>query len=169
MGIKRTSPEEAEIIRQHWPTMTSGEISRLYGLDKKRVEKYAQRQGLKHDEATVRRIHKAAGERLSALRRMTSHEENSRRMKRLWRQEYRRMMEGEPQKTRIHLARTTKKAHLAINNLVRKYDYYRDELDPYTLRYDRQTDRRVNRRRRIENEKYYTEKYHIKFKSYDED
>lgn len=68
--------------------------------------------------------------------------------------EYYRKWEGKPQKTKLRLAETSYKVYKAKWNLIKRHGYI-ETTDAYTLMHDKDTQRM--------NEKYYTEKYGLKF------
>lgn len=169
---KPVTEEERDIVRQHWATMSTTEIEHIFGMSRKRSQYIAARLHLHKDASTMRRLLKANAVKatVSIKAKMSDasyREAMGEQKRRLYRSEYRRVMEGKPQRTRLRLAKTTRRASHAISQLVCNRGYIRDGQDPYCLRYDERTQRPPKDTRC--NEAYYTSKYHIIFKSYEDD
>lgn len=156
MAYERTrrNPQHVEIVKKYYPTMTGSEIEAKFGIRKKRAEKIAHELGIKHTPETQERIRQKIQDNITNNRHKIDFKELGHKRSVRYKMEYYRKWEGKPQKTKLRLAETSYKVYKAKWHLITRYGYI-ETTDAYTLMYDRNTHRM--------NEKYYTEKYGLKF------
>ena len=153
--LSRRNPQHVEIVEKYYPTMTGSEIEAKFGILKGRAEKIAHELGIEHTPKTMERIRKKMEVVRREARANIDYKAAGRRHSVCYKMEYYRKWENKPQKTRLRLAETSSKVYKAKWHLVTRYGYI-ETTDAYTLMYDKDTRRRMN-------EKYYTEKYGLKF------
>ena len=134
--------------------MTGSEIEAKFSIRKKRAEEIAHELGIKHTTETQARIKQKFRDNLANNIHKIDYRELGRKTSIRYKMEYYRKWEGKPQKTKLRLAETSYKVYKAKWNLVTRYGYI-ETTDAYTLMHDKDTQRM--------NEKYYTEKYGLKF------
>lgn len=150
----RRNPWHVELVKKYYPTMTGSEIETRFGILKGRAEKIANELGIKHTPETMERIRKKMDVVRREARANIDYKAAGRRHSVCYKMEYYRKWEGKPQKTKLRLAETSYKVYKAKWNLIKRHGYI-ETTDAYTLMYDKDTQRM--------NEKYYTEKYGLKF------
>lgn len=150
----RRNPYHVELVRKYYPTMTGSEIQTRFGILKGRAEKIANELGIKHTPETQERIRQKFRDNLANNIHKIDFRELGRKTSIRYKMEYYRKWEGKPQKTKLRLAETSYKVYKAKWNLIKRHGYI-ETTDAYTLMYDKDTQRM--------NEKYYTEKYGLKF------
>lgn len=156
---KERIPGIEENVINLYPTMSLREVADKLHCGRSTVKRYADRNNLKHTPETGKRLHEKSV--LNNLRRCLAtrsidYGKMSRSRKRLFQMEYARELVGLNRKSHLRLSRVTSKARVVIWRLCKVYDYYYDRDYPYTVWYDSAT-------KRNQNERYYTEKYGIKF------
>lgn len=156
MAYERTrrNPQHVEIVKKYYPTMTGSEIEAKFGVLKGRAEKIAYQLGIKHTPETMERIRRKMEVVRREARANIDHKAAGRRHSVCYKMEYYRKWEGKPQKTKLRLAETSYRVYKAKWHLITRHGYI-ETTDAYTLMYDKDTQRM--------NEKYYTEKYGLKF------
>lgn len=156
MAYERTrrNPQHVEIVKKYYPTMTGSEIQTRFGILKGRAEKIANELGIKHTLETQERIRQKIQDNITNNRHKIDFKELGHKRSVRYKMEYYRKWEGKPQKTKLRLAETSYKVYKAKWNLIKRHGYI-ETTDAYTLMYDKDTQRM--------NEKYYTEKYGLKF------
>lgn len=156
MAYERTrrNPQHVEIVKKYYPTMTGSEIEAKFGIQKNRADKIANELGIKHTPETQERIRQKIQDNITNNRHKIDFKELGHKRSVRYKMEYYRKWEGKPQKTKLRLAETSYKVYKAKWNLIKRHGYI-ETTDAYTLMYDKDTQRM--------NEKYYTEKYGLKF------
>lgn len=150
----RRNPYHVELVKKYYPTMTGSEMQARVGILKGRAERIAHELGIEHTPDTLERIkNKMAVVRREARANIDYKAVGHKHAVR-YKMEYYRKWEGKPQKTKLRLAETSYKVYKAKWHLVKRHGYI-ETTDAYTLMYDKDTQRM--------NEKYYTEKYGLKF------
>lgn len=147
------------IIVEHYPTMSSREISRMFAIPKSTVIRWAKKLNLTHTPETQRRLRDKCCCSLQLGRTPESYTKAARTMKRHRTMEMFRMRSGIPTETNLHLTLLPPKAQKAVARLIREYSYFRDIQagGHYTLFYDAST-------RRTQLEHLYTERYRVVFR-----
>ena len=156
---KERIPGIEENVIKLYPAMSLREVADKLHCGRSTVKRYADRNNLKHTPETEKRLHEKSVlnnlRRCLAIRSIDYGKMSSSR-KRLFQMEYARELVGLSRKSHLRLSRVTSKARVVIWRLCKVYDYYYDRDYPYTVWYDSAT-------KRNQNERYYTEKYGIKF------
>lgn len=152
--LSRRNPQHVEIVKKYYPTMTGSEIQTRFGIQKNRADKIANELGIKHTPDTQERIRQKIQDNITNNRHKIDFKELGHKRSVRYKMEYYRKWEGKPQKTKLRLAETSYKVYKAKWNLIKRHGYI-ETTDAYTLMYDKDTQRM--------NEKYYTEKYGLKF------
>lgn len=150
----RRNPWHVELVKKYYPTMTGSEMQTKFGISKKLFERIARELKLKHTPETLQRIEGKKKRIWMDCLVNINFGKLGRKRSALYKMEYYRKWEGKPQKTKLRLAETSYKVYKAKWNLIKRHGYV-ETTDAYTLMYDKGT-RRMN-------EKYYTEKYGLKF------
>jgi len=150
----RRNPYHVELVKKYYPTMTGSEIEARFGILKGRAAKIANELGIRHTPETMERIKKKMEVVRREARANIDYKAAGRRHSVCYKMEYYRKWEGKPQKTKLRLAETSYKVYKAKWHLITRHGYI-ETTDAYTLMYDKDTQRM--------NEKYYTEKYGLKF------
>ena len=153
-----------EDLKRYWPTMSAREISAITDYKVPNIYKWARFYGLKHDEATVQRMHANSYSNYKSSLNQETREKIRKARLRNHRMEKFRVMSGMPQKTKYHISTMPARVRYAINGLIARRNYFRTEPG-YTLYYDSKTNR-CNYH--CYNEEYYTKKYGIQFVKADE-
>lgn len=152
-------PEGIEfIITVYYPTMSAAEICKKFGFRcRHRINTWAKRLGVRHTPETARRIHDSMIQGMREGAKKIDHMKVARKRQAKRRIDEYRMWEGKPQLTNFRLRRMTQKAYKAKWYLMRRYGYLDDENDAYLLIAPPDNGRRCLR------ERYYTERYRLKF------
>lgn len=153
-----------EALRKYYPTMSASEIARLTGYKIHTIYKWVAIWGLKHDEATAKRLLEKKKKNFDLSHTQEVNERIRRKRLRMYRMERFRIMSGMPQKTKCAINLLPQRTQNAIRQLCRGRNYYRTEPN-CTLYYDSQT-RRCNYH--CYTEEYFTRVYGITFKKGDE-
>lgn len=146
-----------EAVRRFYPSMSASEMSARFGWPVQRINKWAWRLGVRHNEETLGRIRRQELERLAEARRRTDQAAKARKWKRRRRADELRFLSGQPQETRFRFGVLGKDAYKMVWWLVRKRNYFRMEGEPRTLYYDGETERSPNEGR-------LAEKYRLEFR-----
>lgn len=164
---RRATQEALDVVREYYPVMAGRVLDRRMGWPQGTTA-YLRRAFLpdvEHTDETLRRIKDDNVRRMREAHSHVDHKAIGRKLRRKRIAETARVLGGQPQQTRMKLSLVPKRTHYAKGNLVSKYGYLRCDGEPYTLLYDGMTQRRQGMRY---DEDYYTYKYHIKFKSYED-
>lgn len=138
-----------------YPNHSVMEISAHLKCNCAGLYKFAKKLGLKHTDATIKRIKR---KQMENLRLAHSEVVNAKRKKtraRVQMMEEFRAISGKPQLTKIRMKQMPTNAYNARYHLVRKYGYFTYDGEPYVLGYDQNTKRC--------NEEYFKKKYGFKF------
>lgn len=160
LSTKREGIEEC--VRKHYPTMTAREISVMFGYSKTRVTTWAERLGVRHDDATEERIRQEKLRRLAVARLHTDRKAAAEKRMKKRKYDELRVMSGLKPLTRLKMRTIHPSAYKSRWYLEKRYGYFTVDGEPYSLYYDSET-------RRCRNEAYYTEKYGLKFIKADEE
>lgn len=166
-GEKRyeLSTRDAEwerIVRENYPFMSGHEIERKFNITRNRANKIAHSLGLKHNDETIARLKRERVESATRARNASSEAKRKAKWKARRRLDEMRVWEGKPQKTRFRFRVMSQKAYKAKWCLCNKRGYI-ESTDPYILLYDKHTKRTVSNMRYCGTEKFYEEKYKLKF------
>lgn len=150
------------IVKDMYPTHSASEIAKLLGISRHSVLGIAQRLGVQHDATTNIRLKK---ENVAALLRPEVTAKRIALLRRTIKTEQFRINSGEPQRTKRKFKSVSNKSLCTRNYLVRAYNYFydKDYGELLTIFYDKET-----RRLPLDREKYYSEKYHLKFEQGEE-
>ena len=148
-----------EIVLQYYPDMSTKEMSKKFGWTPSRINIVAKELGIRHSE-NVYKKHPAP-----TLRRSWTDEQKRKRsedLKRLFKEEERRILSGLPRKTKYHL-RTIPLKILGIKIfLCKRRNYFSDnDIDPMALFYDAETIRFSPSYRKTEED--YAKEYGLQF------
>lgn len=156
--MSRKTPHIEEIVMEYYPHYTAIEIRAMkpYGQcpSVSAIRGCAVRLGVKSTKEKLERIRE---KRVASVKNMPA--ETRKRIgehtRNIYRIERMRVCAGLPQKTRYRLAKLTKRAQMAKNNLTSRRKYVPTTV-PDLLWYDENT-------RRSKDEGYYTKKYGLRF------
>lgn len=160
-----TDMKNVEIVKREIGNLTYPEIAEAYGISVYTVRNIAHRCGLVQPPHIVERTKQrrrealAKGLRTVMERSCEMRKKQGESLKRLYKQEERRVMYGLRRKTKLHLRKMPKFKYKVKWYLVNKYGYI-ETTKPYVVWYDEGTDRRLNTRY---DEAYYSERYGLKF------
>ena len=152
--LMRSNPENIELVKKYYPTMTGGEMQAKFGILKGSAEKIAHRLGIKHTDETMARIRQKFRNNITNNRYKIDYAKSSKKAQIKRRIDQFRVWEGKPQLTKFTIARTSAKVRRTKWYLIKRYAYI-ETTEPYTLMYDKDTHRI--------NERYYIDKYKLKF------
>lgn len=167
--LSTRNPEWERIVRENYREMSGHEIERRFGITPGRANKIAQQLRLRHSPECEERLKREAYGRI----RDRGHTPEARaKAARTWKARRRmdemRSWEGRPQQTRLPLAKTTRRAYKAKWRLAAEHGYLTSAADPYAMLYDGRTRRLTGRtadgRAWPFDERYYEQKYKLKFK-----
>lgn len=169
--LSRRNPWYVEIVKKHYADMAGNEIDRMYGVGKGRANKIAAKLGLTHSPETWERINR----KIEKNRKLSQTKENRMKAARTWKISFRiderRVWEGKSQFTKLKVAQISHRAYKRKWHLIRYYGYIESE-EPYTLLYDKNTQRRIGERRgggkRYYNEEYFSNNFGLIFKPLNE-
>lgn len=170
--LYRHSDSYMQIVIDNYRNMSGREIVRRFGIPQTSVYAIVRRLGLKHSPEFIQ----GERNRLSKLHLLRSKEaimRGARKRQIKMRMEEMRVWEGKEQLTKFRLKSMCNKDCRIKSKLIRKYNYFAIEGEPYVLYYDSQTRRltgrnslgRINSR---SSESYYTKKYGFTFAPADE-
>lgn len=157
------NPEHVKIVREHYATMTGGEISARFGVRAGRVNNIARDLGLKHTPETLARINAKSRANLKKGQKHVDDAARVRKWKARWKMDQYRVWEGKPQKTRFRYSRTPRRTAQIKWYLVTRYGYYLCEDDPFAMLYDSHTRRLKTTGDKRGTENYFTIRYGLKF------
>lgn len=157
-GVNKTiiSEEQKKEIIRLYPTMSVKEIAETVGVSMSSVIWQANKNSLKHNDETQQRINKS---KASSLRRYWNDEKyttKGKKLHKMYKMEYFRVMSGIPQTTKLRLRKLSPKALNAKMYLRKKYNYFYSKGEPLVLCYDDETTR-------SKREEYYTDKFGFSF------
>lgn len=159
--------EKHRRVLELYPDHTTKEIADMLGYRPTTVNVIARRHGVKHNKDVLERASDNRRRNLLLAITPEANKKKSDSMKKLYRMEARRVELGLKKKSKYRVKSIPDRVYKAKHNLVHKYGYiYTD--DPYTLFYDEHTNRcisdnRTGRAGLFTEDKYYTQKYGIKF------
>lgn len=162
------SDDERERRRQLWRGHTVKEIAEITGKSCRAIQAYGSRHFggmLGHSEAVRQRIRAVQNANLKLSFIPEVRTKCKAAVRELHRKERLRDKYGLPPKTKWRRAQMPQKAYQARYGLVRFYNYYYFDDDPYTLYYDKDTRRcQKSHNRYNTGEEYYVKKYGFRFK-----
>lgn len=150
------------IVRQHYHHMSGHEIERRFGITHGRANKIARSLGLKHSPELEQRIREDGNRNLRNTRTPESYMQAAKKRKARRRIDELRAWEGKEQLTKLRLKTMPHKSYQAKWHLIRHFNYFAVDGEPYILGYDEDT-------RRNAREQHYTEKYGLRFLQADEE
>lgn len=140
-------------------THSAQEVAEMMGAKQTTISHWAQKRGVRHDTATVKRLRKKARAASKEATTRQSYVNGQIKRARTYRMERFRLLSGMERKTNIRISMVPKKIAHAMYNACYRRNYFRmDSLTP-TLYYDEQT------RRGDYCEAILTKRYGIKFVS----
>lgn len=168
---KSNRQREIEIVKKHYPTMSTAEIVEKYKISKYIVVKTVRRFGLRHTTDTEKRLGEKRAEAMKKAIKGKDRTLWTEKWKKIRRMEEMRVMCGMPQQTNIYICPLSKKARHTKRNLISKYRYFSVPKEPFTLCYDSLTQRVNGRLGRWKDfdENFYAKKYGFIFEPADED
>lgn len=149
-------------IRELWPMYSSTEIETMTGINKRRVTRWAKIMGLTHTVETEERIREkqSAAARVAIAR--LDHVAAGRKIKMMRALDMKRLLAGEPQKTKYKFNLHSYRINGTRYHLKHYYNYYQTEENSLVFYYDSQT-------RRAKREDYFARRYGIKFEEGEEE
>ena len=154
---RRETERKREGIRRLYPTHSAAEVAKALGISKQAVNHMAKRMGVRHTGETSERLIR---EGVALLAKPETIAKRIHTLRRTIRMEQFRIINGEKPKTKRKFKSVGNRSICARNHLRRKYNYFYDKEygELLTLFCDDNTKRLPEER-----ERYYSEKYHIKF------
>lgn len=149
-------------VKRLYPTHSASEVAKALGMSKHSVNHMAKRMGIKHTDETSERL---VREGVALLAKPETIAKRLNKLRRTIRTEQFRIINGEKPKTKRRFKTVSRRSICTRNYLRRMYNYFydKDYRELLTLFYDGDTKRLPEER-----ERYYSEKYHIKFVQADE-
>ena len=148
-----------ETIRELWPTMTASEISKATGISRSVVIRWKGRLGLKHSSETESRIKEQRAEKFRLAKLTMDRSKMAASWMHTRSMDDWRALGGMKQKTKFKIKVVPNKTYRVMWYLSKKYNYF-FENDKTTVYFDSMT-------ARTKNEKYFIEKYGIRFEEVD--
>lgn len=164
-SISRRNPEWERIVRENYATMSGHEIERKFGIPINRANTIAHSLGLSHSEETKARLKEECRQRMRKNRRKLDYKALMAKMKAQRRKDEMRIWEGKKPLHNYKLKSMPTKAYKAKWHLMKNYGYFEVGTDAFTLGYDTDTSRVINRacEHAKFNEDYYSRRYGLKF------
>lgn len=148
-----------ETIRKLWPTMTASEIAKATGISRSVVIRWKGRLGVKHSPETESRIKQQRDEKFRLAKLTMDRSKMAASWKHTRRMDEWRALGGMKQKTKFKIKVMPNKIYRVMWYLQKKYNYF-FENDNSVVYFDSVTTR-------AKNEKYFIEKYGIRFEEAD--
>lgn len=159
---KPISDAIVEKILELYPNHTTKEIAVTLRISKTTVSFYAHKYNVQHSEEHEKKIREKIQDVLNSADAIEKRRGTLRlKKKRLYIMERFRLLNGEKQKTNVHISQFSIAARKIISKYINKYNYFQFDDDPRTLYYDGET-------KRTNTESYISQKYRIKFSPADE-
>ena len=150
--------EQKQKIIELYPTHSASEISKIIGLNRCRINYFANKQGIKHTERTLERIKHDRTAKGVAAHKKNSWKKAAEKRRRTYKMEMLRLLSGQEKQTKIIISVLSYKCRRRMIMLCNTFNYFRDEdINKAVVYYDKET------RRSARAEKYAAEKYGIKF------
>lgn len=150
--------EQKQKIIELYPTHSASEISKIIGLNRCRINYFANKQGIKHTERTLERIKHDRTAKGVAAHKKNSWKKAAEKRRRTYKMEMLRLLSGQEKQTKIIISVLSYKCRRRMIMLCNMFNYFRDEdINKAVVYYDKET------RRSARAEKYAAEKYGIKF------
>ena len=150
--------EQKQKIIELYPTHSASEISKIIGLNRCRINYFANKQGIKHTERTLERIKHDRTAKGVAAHKKNSWKKASEKRRRTYKMEMLRLLSGQEKQTKIIVSVLSRKCRRRMIMLCNTFNYFRDaDINKAVVYYDKET------RRSARAEKYAAEKYGIKF------
>ena len=153
---------DLEKLKELYPVMPVNDIVPILGVRKNTIYRWVKRlnlqrspEGIAIKEANKKRV-------LDSMHNEAVYAKISKSMRKTYRLERMRVINGLPKKTKLRVAIIPRRTTATINRLCRMYNYFH-EVNEDVLYYDSETTRMP-----LEKEKHYTENFHIKFAQADE-
>ena len=152
-----TEAQKQKII-ELYPTHSASEISKIIGLNRCRINYFANKQGIKHTERTLERIKHDRTAKGVAAHKKNSWKKAAEKRRRTYKMEMLRLLSGQKKQTKMIISVLSYKCRRRMIMLCNTFNYFRDEdINKAVVYYDKET------RRSARAEKYAAEKYGIKF------
>ena len=150
--------EQKHKIIELYPTHSASEIGKIIGLNRCRVNCFANKQGIKHTERTLERIKHERTVKGIAAHNKNSWKKAADKRHRTYKMEMLRLLSGQKKQTKINVSVLSFKCRRRMIMLCNTFNYFRDEdINKAVVYYDKET------RRSARAEKYAKEKYGINF------
>lgn len=150
--------EQKQKIIELYPTHSASEISKIIGLNRCRINYFANKQGIKHTERTLERIKHERTAKGVAAHNKDSWKKAAEKRHRTYKMELIRLLSGQEKQTKIIVSVLSRKCRRRMIMLCNMFNYFRDaDINKAVVYYDKET------RRSARAEKYAAEKYGIKF------
>lgn len=150
--------EQKQKIIELYPTHSASEISKIIGLNRCRINYFANKQGIKHTERTLERIKHDRTAKGVAAHNKNSWKKAAEKRRRTYKMEMLRLLSGQEKQTKIIVSVLSRKCRRRMIMLCNTFNYFRDaDINKAVVYYDKET------RRSARAEKYAAEKYGIKF------
>ena len=150
--------EQKQKIIELYPTHSASEIGKMIGLNKSRINCFANKQGIKHTEGTLERMKHERVVKSIAAHKKKSWEKAAEKRRRTYKMEMLRLLSGQEKQTKIIVSVLSRKCRRRMIMLCNTFNYFRDEdINKAVVYYDKET------RRSARAEKYAKEKYGINF------
>ena len=140
-------------------THSAQEVADMMGTKQTTVSHWAQRRGVRHDAATIKRLRQKASNERKRVMTKEIYASSQIKRSRTYRMERFRLLSGEGQKTNIRICLVPKRIAHAMYNACYRRNYFRMGSVTPTLYYDEQTHRSE------QCEALLTKRYGIKFVS----
>ena len=155
--------EQKQKIIELYPTHSASEIGKIIGLDKSCINRFANKQGIKHTEKTWERIKHERVVKSIAAHNQNSWKKTVNKRRCIYKMEILRLLSGQEKQTKIIVSVLSRKCRRRMIMLCNTFNYFRDEdINKAVVYYDKET------RRSAKAEKYAKEKYGINFVEADE-
>lgn len=150
--------EQKQKIIELYPTHSASEIGKIIGLGKSRVNRFANKQGIKHTEITLERIKHERTAKGVAAHNKDSWKKAAEKRHCTYKMELMRLLSGQEKQTKIIVSVLSRKCRRRMIMLCNTFNYFRDaDINKAVVYYDKET------RRSAKAEKYAKEKYGINF------